>query len=65
MSSLWRVLALAWLSAGAPSPTQESLLSDQVIACAAETDGEASVTVLGAAGSGRPAARPCPRPGRK
>ena len=47
MASLWRVLALAWMSgAGAPSLPAESLLPDTVIERRAESGAAGEIVTL-------------------
>ena len=54
--SLWRVLALAWLSAGTPAPAQESLFPDQIVARAAEEGGDRALAAFLSDAAGRPSA---------
>lgn len=53
MSSLWRVLALAWLGAGVPSLPQQPFFPDQIIERTAE--GDQDVAGLTAGGGADPA----------
>ena len=56
MSSLWRVLALAWLgSAGAPSMPDEAIFPDQTISRASDADEQ---PMIGLDEVGRLLARP-------